>query len=155
LRVERSQTGIRVSRPGRLIRGRHVMFRLKAGVADPRHELVEMLSQLPLEVLHIMIIVDAAAMLLEPHAKSPHLVALRQGLYHEVVVVGHSRLSLPQIDQHLSAGHQRLLDFLLRARAQRIATMISASPDRRRRSTEACGDRFAGNGVLESGSSYR
>jgi len=75
-----------------------------------------MLSQPELEIPDIPIIVDAAAVLHEPLAKRPDLPTLLQDLRDVVVFIWQRPFSAPEIDQHLAAGSERLLDFLLGAR---------------------------------------
>src|SRR5262249_7472085 len=74
------------------------------------------LRQLPPEVLDILIFIHTAALPLEPNAKLPHLPTLVFELVELVVIIGCQRLSAPEIDQHLAARLERLLDFLLGAR---------------------------------------
>jgi hypothetical protein len=74
-------------------------------------------TQLALEVLDVLILVQANALFLEQLlAECLHLPALLCELLKLVVIIRCQRLSAPEIDQHLRPCLDCLLDFLLGAR---------------------------------------
>src|SRR4051795_7353803 len=90
--------------------------------------LIQVLLELASEVLYVLIIIHAAALLLELVAKCPHVLSLLFELFELVVVIGRWWLSEPEIDQHLTARLESLLDFLLGPRLVENLSRITRIP---------------------------